>query len=93
MLRGKQAARASGYTRFGQSFSGQTGPLLFQTSVDPFLNPMGGTAHHFPRRSLQRLQQRELLEPEPSLQAPGAFGEFQAVGDPRVMQFALRYEF
>src|ERR1700746_3729755 len=28
-----------GYTRFGQSFSGQTGPLLFQTSVDPFLNP------------------------------------------------------
>jgi hypothetical protein len=28
-----------GYTRFGQSFSGQSGPLLFQTSVDPFLNP------------------------------------------------------
>jgi hypothetical protein len=28
-----------GYTRFGQSFSGETGPLLFQTSVDPFLNP------------------------------------------------------
>ena len=28
-----------GYTRFGQSFSGQTGPLLFQTSVDPWLNP------------------------------------------------------
>jgi hypothetical protein len=28
-----------GYTRFGQSFTGQTGPLLFQTSVDPFLNP------------------------------------------------------
>jgi len=28
-----------GYTRFGQSFSGQSGPLLFQTSVDPLLNP------------------------------------------------------
>ena len=28
-----------GYTRFGQSFTGQTGPLLFQTSVDPLLNP------------------------------------------------------
>ena len=28
-----------GYTRFGQSFTGQSGPLLFQTSVDPFLNP------------------------------------------------------
>lgn len=28
-----------GYTRFGQSFSGQTGPLLFQTSLDPLLNP------------------------------------------------------
>ena len=28
-----------GYTRFGQSFSGPTGPLLFQTSVDPWLNP------------------------------------------------------
>ena len=28
-----------GYTRFGQSFTGQTGPLLFQTSVDPYLNP------------------------------------------------------
>jgi len=31
--------------------------------------------------------------PSLSLQAPGTFGEFQAVGDPRVMQFALRYEF
>jgi len=28
-----------GYTRFGQSFTGQNGPLLFQTSVDPLLNP------------------------------------------------------
>src|SRR5215471_13757119 len=28
-----------GYTRFGQSFSGQDGPLLFQTSLDPLLNP------------------------------------------------------
>jgi len=28
-----------GYTRFGQSFSGQSGPLLFQTSLDPLLNP------------------------------------------------------
>ena len=28
-----------GYTRFGQSFTGQSGPLLFQTSVDPYLNP------------------------------------------------------
>ncbi len=28
-----------GYTRFGQSFTGQTGPLLFQTSLDPLLNP------------------------------------------------------
>jgi len=27
------------------------------------------------------------------LQAPGTFGEFQAVADGRVMQFALRYEF
>jgi len=31
--------------------------------------------------------------PSLSLQAPGTFGEFQAVGDPRVMQLALRYEF
>ncbi|HLZ41086.1 MAG TPA: TonB-dependent receptor [Candidatus Sulfotelmatobacter sp.] len=31
--------------------------------------------------------------PSLSLQAPGTFGEFQAVSDPRVMQFALRYEF
>jgi Carboxypeptidase regulatory-like domain len=31
--------------------------------------------------------------PSLSLQAPGTFGEFQAVADPRVMQFALRYEF
>jgi hypothetical protein len=31
--------------------------------------------------------------PSLSLQAPGTFGEFQAAGDPRVMQFALRYEF
>jgi hypothetical protein len=28
-----------GYTRFGQSFTGQAGPLLFQTSLDPLLNP------------------------------------------------------
>src|SRR6202171_4344512 len=27
------------YTRFGQSLSGVTGPLLFQTSLDPLLNP------------------------------------------------------
>jgi hypothetical protein len=31
--------------------------------------------------------------PSLSLQAPGTFGEFQAVADPRTMQFALRYEF
>src|ERR1700687_4181388 len=27
------------YTRFGQSFSGVTGPVLFQTSLDPLQNP------------------------------------------------------
>ena len=27
------------YTRFGQALSGVTGPLLFQTSLDPLLNP------------------------------------------------------
>jgi hypothetical protein len=31
--------------------------------------------------------------PSLSLQSPGTFGEFQAVADGRVMQFALRYEF
>src|SRR5260370_2261897 len=27
------------YTRFGQAFSGVTGPVLFQTSLDPLQNP------------------------------------------------------
>ena len=28
-----------GYTRFGQAFSGVTGPVLFQTALDPLQNP------------------------------------------------------
>src|SRR5215467_11095230 len=28
-----------GYTRFGQAFSGATGPVLFQTALDPLQNP------------------------------------------------------
>jgi hypothetical protein len=31
--------------------------------------------------------------PSLALTSPGTFGEFQSVSDPRVMQFALRYEF
>jgi hypothetical protein len=31
--------------------------------------------------------------PSLTLTSPLTFGEFQGVGDPRVMQFALRFEF
>ena len=39
-----------GYTRFGQSFSGASGPLLFQTSLDPFRIPMPVLLPRFYRR-------------------------------------------
>jgi hypothetical protein len=71
-------------------------PGMFVTDmavVKLFPLPWEGQRITFRAEAFNAFNNVNYSNPSLSLQAPGTFGEFQAVGDPRVMQFALRYEF
>jgi hypothetical protein len=61
--------------------------------VKAFPLPWEGHRLQFRAEAFNVFNNVNYSNPSLSLQAPGTFGEFQGVGDPRVMQFALRYEF
>jgi hypothetical protein len=58
-----------------------------------FKLPWEGQRIQFRAEAFNVFNNVNFSNPSLSLQAPGTFGEFQAVADPRTMQFALRYEF
>jgi Carboxypeptidase regulatory-like domain len=88
---------------FADELPGHTGtraavrlPGMFNTDmavVKAFPLPWEGQRIQFRAEAFNVFNNVNFSNPSLSLQAPGTFGEFQAVGDPRVMQFALRYEF
>jgi Carboxypeptidase regulatory-like domain len=88
---------------FADELPGHTGqravlrlPGMFLTDmsvVKSFPMPWEGQRLQFRAEAFNVFNNVNFSNPSLSLQAPGTFGEFQAVGDPRVMQFALRYEF
>jgi hypothetical protein len=96
-------ANTSASQSFADELPGHTGtraalrlPGLFLTDmalVKTFLLPWEGQHIQFRAEAFNAFNNVNFSNPSLSLQAPGTFGEFQAVGDPRVMQFALRYEF
>jgi len=67
--------------------------LTDMSVVKAFPLPWEGQRIQFRAEAFNVFNTVNFSNPSLSLQAPGTFGEFQAVGDPRVMQFALRYEF
>jgi hypothetical protein len=88
---------------FADELPGHTGqravlrlPGMFVTDmavVKMFAMPWEGQRLTFRAEAFNVFNNVNFSNPSLSLQAPGTFGEFQQVGDPRVMQFALRYEF
>jgi len=88
---------------FADELPGHTGqravlrlPGMFLTDMaitKVFALPWEGQLIQFRGEAFNAFNNVNYSNPSLSLQAPGTFGEFQAVGDPRVMQFALRYEF
>ena len=80
--------------------SGARAPLrlapFFNTDMTvskSFKLPWEGQRIQFRAEAFNVFNNVNFSNPSLSLQAPGTFGEFQAVADPRTMQFALRYEF
>ena len=61
--------------------------------VKIFPLPWEGQKMTFRAEAFNAFNNVNFSNPSLSLQSPGTFGEFQAVADGRVMQFALRYEF
>ena len=96
-------ANTSASGSFADELPGHTGaravlrlPGMFVTDmsvVKAFPLPWEGQRIQFRAEAFNVFNNVNFSNPSLSLQAPGTFGEFQAVGDPRVMQFALRYEF
>jgi hypothetical protein len=88
---------------FADELPGHTGersvlrlPAMFVTDmavVKIFPLPWEGQKMTFRAEAFNAFNSVNFSNPSLSLQAPGTFGEFQAVADGRVMQFALRYEF
>jgi hypothetical protein len=93
----------SASSSFADELPGHTGqravlrlPGMFLTDMavaKVFPLPWEGQIIQFRAEAFNAFNNVNYSNPSLSLQAPGTFGEFQAVGDPRVMQFALRYEF
>jgi hypothetical protein len=63
------------------------------TVAKVFMLPWEGQRIQFRAEAFNVFNNVNFTNPSLSLTAPGTFGEFQGVTDPRVMQFALRYEF
>jgi hypothetical protein len=88
---------------FADELPGHTGqravlrlPGMFLTDMAVakiFPLPWEGQRIQFRAEAFNVFNNVSFSNPSLTLQAPGTFGEFQSVGDPRVMQFALRYEF
>ena len=69
---------------------------MFNTDMNVtkvFKLPWEGQRIQFRAEAFNVFNSVNFTNPSLSLTAPGTFGEFQGVMDPRVMQFALRYEF
>jgi hypothetical protein len=96
-------ANTSVNNSFEDELPGHTGaravirlPGMFNTDMaiaKSFALPWEGQRIQFRAEAFNAFNNVNFSNPSLSLQAPGTFGEFQAVADPRVMQFALRYEF
>jgi len=96
-------AATSTVNNFEDELPGHTGaravvrlPAIFVTDlavVKLFPLPWEGQRVTFRAEAFNAFNNVNFSNPSLSLQSPGTFGEFQAVADGRVMQFALRYEF
>ena len=96
-------ANTSSSNSFVDELPGHTGsravlrlPGAFNTDMavsKAFPLPWEGQRVQFRAEAFNVFNNVNFSNPSLSLQAPGTFGEFQSVADPRVMQFALRYEF
>jgi hypothetical protein len=96
-------ATTSTVNNFEDELPGHTGaravvrlPAMFVTDiavVKLFPLPWEGQRITFRAEAFNAFNNVNFSNPSLSLQSPGTFGEFQAVADGRVMQFALRYEF
>src|SRR6266481_7077774 len=88
---------------FADELPGHTGkraavrlPAFFNTDLGVtkvFKLPWESQRIHFRAEAFNVFNNVNFTNPSLSLTSPGTFGEFQGVMEPRVMQFALRYEF
>jgi hypothetical protein len=96
-------ANTSAANSFADELPGHTGTRaalrlasMFNTDMTVakvFMLPWEGQRIQFRAEAFNVFNNVNFTNPSLSLTAPGTFGEFQGVTDPRVMQFALRYEF
>ncbi len=96
-------ANTSASNSFADELPGHTGKRAAVRLASFFNTDMAVTKEFKLPRESQRIQFRaeafnvfnnvNFTNPSLALTAPSTFGEFQGVMDPRVMQFALRYEF
>jgi hypothetical protein len=96
-------ANTNASNSFADELPGHTGKRAAVRLASFFNTDMAVTKEFKLPRESQRIQFRaeafnvfnnvNFTNPSLALTAPSTFGEFQGVMDPRVMQFALRYEF
>ena len=96
-------ANTSAANSFADELPGHTGTRaairlasVFNTDMTVakiFKLPWEGQRIQFRAEAFNVFNNVNFTNPSLSLTAPGTFGEFQGVMYPRVMQFALRYEF
>jgi hypothetical protein len=91
------------YQSFMSQYPGQVGTRGIVRGA-PFLNvdlslsktfmmPIEGHRMQFRAEAFNAFNTVNFSDPVTSLSSPSTFGQFQQGGDPRVMQFGLRYEF
>jgi hypothetical protein len=96
-------ANTSAANSFADELPGHTGTRaavrlasMFNTDMNVakvFKLPWEGQHIQFRAEAFNVFNNVNFTNPTLNLTSPGTFGEFQGVTDPRVMQFALRYEF
>jgi hypothetical protein len=96
-------ANTSAANSFADELPGHTGTRaavrlasMFNTDMTVakvFKLPWEGQHIQFRAEAFNVFNNVNFTNPSLALTSPGTFGEFQGVMDPRVMQFALRYEF